>query len=218
VAALPLFTAKFSGGDKIGLTKRAESVFSVTLFFAAPMGLCFALFSEQILSLLFNDTSAAIAAPQLMLLSPAIVFLPLVTVLNTVLEATGRPHLPLFALTLGAAVKFAVSFFLLGNVDFGIAGAPIGTSVGYGFSLIISYAFSSWISGVDCINMRKCIKIIMVSLTSVFGAKGVFILISKEISALPGLMISMIILAVIYVVLSMLVKIFAMFGGKISAK
>jgi hypothetical protein len=43
-------------------------------------------------------------------------------------------------------------------------------------------------------------------------------LISKEISALPGLMISMIILAVIYVVLSMLVKIFAMFGGKISAK
>ena len=140
------------------------------------------------------------------------------TVLNTVLEATARPHLPLLSLTLGAVAKFAVSFILLGKEGVGIAGAPIGTCVGYSVSLIISYVLAAKVSGVDCINMRNNSKIIIVSLLSVFGAKGVFLLISKEISALPGLVISMLVMTVIYVALSMLVKTFAWFGTKISAK
>ena len=97
-----------------------------------------ALFGEPILSLIFPAESAHIAAPLLAALSPAMIFMALLTMVNTALEAAGFVRAPLFSMGIGAAVKIAVGYFLIGDGRFGILGAPLGTVASYGVGLVFS--------------------------------------------------------------------------------
>ncbi len=113
--------------------------FSGALFFPAMFGL--AVYSEEILMFLFADESAEIAAPLLVLLAPAVCVFSLLTVLNTVSESCGYMRVPLISMLVSSLIKPVCSYFLLGNLSFGIAGAPVGTVVAYTAGLLFSLAF-----------------------------------------------------------------------------
>ena len=66
------------------------------------------------------------AAPLLTVLSIAIVFSCLITVLNAVLQAYMKPVLPIIAMVIGAIVKIITEYILVGS-DLGVMGAPIST-------------------------------------------------------------------------------------------
>ncbi|HBJ18279.1 MAG TPA: hypothetical protein DDY70_00825 [Clostridiales bacterium] len=138
VAVLPLLTARFAVGEKEEFFGISRSALEIAAFLATPAAVMLALFGEPILALLFPAESAHVAAPLLAALAPAMVFMALLTMVNTTLEAAGFVRAPLLSMGIGAAVKIVVGYFLIGNERFGILGAPIGTVASYGVGLVFS--------------------------------------------------------------------------------
>ena len=130
--ALPLIPA-LSGAIARGDEREQRLVFSdalkMTALVAMPISLGLILFSEPILQLLFSgETEAiAIAAPWLSILGLSVPLSCMITVGNAVLQAYGRPVTPIFSMLLGTALKLTVAYFLIGNRNVGLLGAPIST-------------------------------------------------------------------------------------------
>lgn len=133
---LPI-VSKLKKDNKILLDKLSEA-FKIIIFISVPVSVLFLSNPYRILAFLFEDSSAAVAAPLLFVLAPGVIFMCILTLINTVLEGLGNTKIPLISLIIGAIVKFIVSFMLIKNINFGILGAPIGTTISYIISFIIS--------------------------------------------------------------------------------
>jgi stage V sporulation protein B len=116
------------------------STMEICMFASIPLSVAFCCFSKEILTLLFDKAMVEHAYTLLTLLSPAIIFVAPLTVVNTALEARGKVRVPLYSMLCAAPVKLIVSYILMGREEFGIAGAPVGTSMFYLVSLVISGA------------------------------------------------------------------------------
>ena len=112
-----------------------------TLIIAIPASLFLCFESRAVLSVIFEDSSAALAAPMLQLLAPGVIFMCIATILNTALEGMGKARVPLLSLIAGLAVKLVVSYCLIANASFGILGAPIGTAISYFVSAAVVIAY-----------------------------------------------------------------------------
>jgi stage V sporulation protein B len=116
----------------IGNIKVSERIFASSVrlcnLLAIPASVGLAVFAKPILLLIYPGEREActFAAPLLTVLSIAIVFSCLITVLNAVLQAYMKPVLPIIAMAIGAVVKIITEYILVGS-DLGVMGAPIST-------------------------------------------------------------------------------------------
>lgn len=94
--------------------------------------------SEKVLSFLFEDTGAVLAAPSLSYMACGIFLMCILLVINTVLEGAGQVKIPLISLLAATVIKSVLSVFLLRNDSYGIAGAAVSITLSYGAGLIIS--------------------------------------------------------------------------------
>ncbi len=138
IAILPSMTKHYALGRKKEFINSLESTMQLSVFIAIPMAVAFGVFSKEILALLFENSMVEHAYLLLTLLSPAIIFVAPLTIINTALEATGAVRAPLYSMVVGATVKLIFTHYLVGNAEFGISGAPIGTALFYLVSLITS--------------------------------------------------------------------------------
>ncbi len=101
----------------------------LTSLIAMPVSAGLALYSKEILTLLFKNENEAITlcAPLLTVLSFSVCLSCLVTFSNAVLQAYGHTALPLFAMSIGAVVKIILAYVLIGHESINIIGAPIST-------------------------------------------------------------------------------------------
>lgn len=143
LAVLPRLTGKYVLGDTEGFRELFRFATEGTMLLMVPFSGGLFLFGREVLILLFRDDSAAVAAPLLAALTPAMLFMSLLTVVNTVLEASGHPHAPLISMSVGCVAKLFVSYILIGRESFGILGAPVGTVISYAVSLLISLCLLS---------------------------------------------------------------------------
>ncbi len=155
-AMLPHMTRLFVQGDRHGFRSFFRRVAYMCAMLVLPFAGALMLFGEQVLSLLFTQESAALAAPMLTALAPAMIFMGLLTVVNTALEAAGHPRAALWSMLVGCAVKLPVSYVLLGQESYGILGAPIGTVISYGVALLVSLALLHRMRDVR-ISLLRCL-------------------------------------------------------------
>lgn len=113
----------------------------ITIALSAPVSLMFFLYPFDILDILFKSSQSAIAAPALASLSLSATLLPLLTVVNTALEASGKMSCALISLSAGVVLKTAISVVLIPRPEIGVIGAAIGTVASYSFSLFLSMMF-----------------------------------------------------------------------------
>ena len=137
-SALPEFTALKTAGRHDQLSRLGCGIIKVCAWFVIPITFAFLFFSYEILCVFFNDGSAFLGAPLLTLLAPCAIFLPILTVANTALEASGHSEISLLSMTAGMIAKIILSYFLIGDPDIGIIGAPLGTTLCYAVALLIS--------------------------------------------------------------------------------
>ena len=135
---LPIVSKSEIKKDADLLSYNVTGAFKIVCFIAVPISVVFFFNPYGILAILFDDSSAVMAAPLLKLLAPGIFFMCLGTLINTVLEGIGKAKIPLISLSIASAIKFIVSFVLIRNSDYGILGAPIGTTLSYAVGFIIS--------------------------------------------------------------------------------
>ncbi len=102
----------------------AETALRITFLFALPCAIGMSVLSHPILELVYNDANAA---PLLEVLSYGIIFVSIVMVGNAIIQAYGKPWLPVINMCVGGLVKIITNFILVGNININIYGAPYGT-------------------------------------------------------------------------------------------
>ena len=207
-ACAPLIASDFAKRDFNSVKENAEKFFKATAFFAIPASLGFLFFGEEILLLLFEDSSAKIAAPMLFALSPSVVFLSVLTLVNTFLEAIGRTKSALFSMVIGCGVKVILSYILLGNDEVSILGAPISTTVSYAVSMLISVLIFYKSTGCLITAQRSLFKIGLISLVSVSSARALYLAIAERENFSLDFIFCVFLCVAIYLFLSMLFEIF----------
>ncbi len=133
LSAVPALAAAFGrGGAGEAETRRtATSALRVTIAVAVPAALGLAVFSKDILSLLFSGqpTAVAEAAPWLSCLALSVPAACLVTVTGGMLQASGHAGRPMIAMLAGVGVKTVLAYILLGNARIGMMGAPVSSLI-----------------------------------------------------------------------------------------
>ncbi len=138
-AVVPHLTKIFTMG------KNAEKVISSTVktacVISAPCAVGLGVLSYNILSLLFLKSSAALAAPMLTALAPSVFFCAMLSVTNSVLQASSNERLPIISMITGIAVKLISSYILIGIPQIGRLGIPLGTCLCYLVIIIMNFIF-----------------------------------------------------------------------------
>lgn len=128
ISIVPTIASAFALKDKKRVQDSTESSLKITILLTLPCAVGMALLAGPILSLVFRSTTAQ---STLSVLGYAIVFVSLVSLTNAILQATGHTMLPVIHMFVGGVVKIAVNYFLVGNPNINIVGAPIGTNLCY---------------------------------------------------------------------------------------
>lgn len=118
-----------------------NSAVKITAVISLPCSVGLGVLSYSILALLFPESSAALAAPMLTMLSPAVFFCAILGITNSVLQASGNEKLPIISMIAGIAVKLVSSYVLIGVDGVGRFGIPIGTCLSYLVIIILNFIF-----------------------------------------------------------------------------
>ena len=129
LAVVPMLASSINCGDIAKERKTLNSAFKLCGLMIIPASFGLSAFSRPILELVFGDETGAvnIAAPLLSVLAVAVLFSCLMTVSNAVLQAYGKERKPIVSMLFGAAVKLILAYFLIGNPQINIYGAPLST-------------------------------------------------------------------------------------------
>jgi stage V sporulation protein B len=143
ISALPAVTAAWTLKDKVQTKKSIESVLRITSLVAFPAGIGIAVMSKPILQLLYPDRTLGIeiAAPALSILGLAVIFVAILTPVNSMLQAVGKADIPVKLMLIGGAIKILTNFVLVANPAINVRGAPVGTLLCYIFLFFASMYF-----------------------------------------------------------------------------
>ena len=163
---LPLVSKNTVKYSSEAISEKLSTAIKVILFFTFPITLLFIFRPYEILSILFENSSAVMATPTLIILAPGILAMALLSLINTTLEGIGKTKIPLYSLIFGSVIKLCVTMILISNGSLGILGAPLGTTVSY----FASFAFSAvYVAGFKGVRLGVFNGIISV-LTASFSA------------------------------------------------
>ena len=94
---------------------------------------------EALILLYPAQYDAAVAATyHLQILGIASVFVCVMLLTNAILQAHGQAKIPIITMFIGGAVKVVANYFLVGNPNINIKGAPIGTLVCYALITVLN--------------------------------------------------------------------------------
>lgn len=130
--ALPLVPALASAvarGDRDEQVAVVGDAVRLTMIISMPISLGLSLFSREILSLIFagQESAVALSAPLLSILALSVPLACFITVESAILQAYSRAGLPIISMLAGSLVKLLTAYFLVGDPDICIVGAPIST-------------------------------------------------------------------------------------------
>ncbi len=204
VAYLPIFTRCCISSDRESLLKTQRSAIELISVMGAPMMIGLIVFSKEILTLLFPRSQTEIGAILLCLVAPSILFSSLLLIVNTLLEANGRVKAPLISMIVGSIVKIIISYYLITKTDMGISGAPIGTTLSYAAALFVSII-------IYTVSFKRHIPLFTASILPYFNAalsvmlsRLVFIWLSGRVTEGLALILSVMLAALIYLIISVI--------------
>lgn len=195
-SAIPHLTGSFAEGSKGKFNEILKVIFTVCALVAFPISFAYLYFSEQILMLLFPIKSALIGAPLLRALSPAVLSICVLTVINSILEATFHPRISVIAMSVGALLKIVSGYVLIDKL--GIIGAPISTGICYLSALLISLTLAIFYAKV-CVPINAIFVPCISSFIAVAGARTLYDRITGGIFSIPKFIVCGAMSAVLYI-------------------
>lgn len=211
VSLVPSLTASVTRGNK----KSSERFFSSSVrlcnMLAIPASAGLAVFSRPILLLIYPGESEAcsFAAPLLTVLSIAIVFSCLITVLNAVLQAYMKPALPIVAMGAGAVIKIISEYFIVGS-ELGVMGAPIST-IACTFTIFIVDLIFVIIYTPHRLEFKPIVKSVIASFVSVTSSAIIYNLLlrmefNSGISLIASIALAMLSYALLALIMGLIRK------------
>ncbi len=129
LALVPRLSAAIERGSESAQANVASTSLRITVLFAMPASFGIAMYSEDILKILFkNEIDAiSIAAPLLAILGISVLFSCLITTSNAILQSYRQVSKPIISMGIGTLVKAISAYLLIGAENIGVYGAPIST-------------------------------------------------------------------------------------------
>ena len=143
ISILPTLSAYFVTRQRDKAKNTIEQSLKVVNLLALPAAIGLLVLAEPISRLLYPARldEIGVAIPILKILAVASYWTSISTVMTSLLQSSGKTHLPLISLAAGGAVKLTVNYFLVAIPSLGINGAPIGTLCCYIVMVAINTAF-----------------------------------------------------------------------------
>lgn len=127
-SVIPAVSACLAKRDKLAASRTSESALHIGVILAFPMGVGLFALAGPIVELLFpGKMDLDIAGPIMAALGIATIFVCIMLICNSILQAHGYVNLPVLTVIVGGVIKIVVNYILVGNYDINIKGAPIGT-------------------------------------------------------------------------------------------
>ena len=123
--------------DRRGAARITGSALRITALLAFPMGVGLFVLGTPIIRLIFPELDASVAGPLLSTLGIASIFVCLMLVCNSVLQAHGFINLPVVIMALGGVVKIVTNYNLVAVPTIGISGAPVGNVLCFGLCMVL---------------------------------------------------------------------------------
>ena len=133
MSVVPAISSAVAGGNPLDAKKITESSLRITMLFAFPCAVGLSVLAKPILELLYSDSDAYLLLQKLSL---AVVFVSVVSVTNSILQAYGKVYYPVVNMLIGGVVKVFMNYNLIPVL--GIDGAPIATNVCYGVIAVLN--------------------------------------------------------------------------------
>ncbi len=133
VSIIPAISGARALGNGMKAQSLTVSAFRLTGLLAFPCAVGLGVMARPILGLLYyrQPEDVLVAAPLLQILAPAVFFVAMVSVTNSVLQAMGRAKEPMVHMLIGGIVKLTANFIMVGTPGINIHGAPVGTFLCY---------------------------------------------------------------------------------------
>ena len=155
------------------------------------------------MGLLYADTDHAVADPSMVLLGAASVFVCVMLVGNSILQASGFVNLPIFIMVLGCAAKLLVNSFMVRQL--GAVGAAVGTLVCYVIVAVLELALIKRVIPAAPSYSRVFLKPLFASLlmgVAVWSVHGLLSpLLGSTLAALGAIGLGVVVYAVLVVAL-----------------
>ena len=129
-------SAALARRDRRGAARITGSALRITALLAFPMGVGLFVLGTPIIRLIFPELDASVAGPLLSTLGIASIFVCLMLVCNSVLQAHGFINLPVVIMALGGVVKIVTNYNLVAVPTIGISGAPVGNVLCFGLCMV----------------------------------------------------------------------------------
>lgn len=140
ISLIPAVSVAVARKDHNEVNRVVTTSFRLIAMLAVPAGVGLSVLAGPILLLLYPaQRETAIAATyHLQMLGLASIFVCVMLLSNSIMQAHGKVQLPIYTMLIGGTVKVVINYMLVGNPDINIKGAPIGTLICYGLIALLN--------------------------------------------------------------------------------
>lgn len=133
ISLVPAISVAVARKEHREVNRVVTTSFRLIGMLALPAGVGMSVLAGPILQLLYPaQTAAATAATyHLQILGIASIFVCIMLLTNSIMQAHGKVYLPICTMLIGGTAKVVINYILVGNPAINIKGAPIGTLVCY---------------------------------------------------------------------------------------
>ena len=125
-AVIPAVSGALARRDRRGAGRITGSALRISALAACPMAVGLFVLGEPIMALIFPNLNPQLAGPLLSTLGLATLFVCMMLVCNSVLQAHGFVSLPVIIMVAGGVVKIITNYNVVIQPTIGIYGAPMG--------------------------------------------------------------------------------------------
>lgn len=224
-SVIPAVSGAIARHDRRGAAQITGSAMRITVLAACPMAAGLYVLGEPIMALIFPSLNADLAGPLLSTLGLATLFVCMMLVCNSILQAHGFVNLPVIIMLLGGIAKIILNYNVVILPNIGIFGAPAGNVACFALCLILDLALISRVIPRRPRFLPIFAKPIFASAVMGLGVWAVYGLLSKllsrtaegetiatlsylgnAVSTLAAVLVGMVIYCVLVVVLGMLTR------------
>ncbi len=128
MSVVPAIAGALAKGNKYAAQRAVNTVVKLTLVFAIPCAIGLFVLASPVLQVVFGDVMATTLLQKLAI---SIIFVSMLQITTSILQAYGRTVVPVVNMFVGGVIKVIVNFNLVAISSINIDGAPIGTMVCY---------------------------------------------------------------------------------------
>ena len=125
-AVIPAVSGALARRDRRGAGRITGSALRISALAACPMAVGLFVLGEPIMALIFPNLNPQLAGPLLSTLGLATLFVCMMLVCNSILQAHGFVSLPVIIMVAGSVVKIITNYNVVIQPTIGIYGAPMG--------------------------------------------------------------------------------------------